>query len=309
MSAVTQALTASPSRVSTLLRDYADLTKLRVTSLIVMTAWTGFYFAAYKSGITSVSWALFHTLFGIGLVSAGTAAFNEIIERHIDARMRRTANRPLPSGRMSLAHAVIAASLMIFGGTIYLWLTTNALCALLTFATAAVYLGVYTPLKRVSTICTFVGAFPGAMPPVLGWAALRNHVDWQAIVLFTILFLWQFPHFYSIAWLYREDYERASIRMLPVVFSDGRATAREILLYSLALIPVSMMPATIGMTGRLYLLGSLLLGIALFYFGWRLSSRKLPATAAHSKAPARHLLQATVLYLPLLFALMMLNVK
>jgi len=306
---MTQPLAAAPSRASVLLRDYSELVKLRVTSLIVMTAWTGFYFAAYKARVSSVSWTLFNALLGIALVSAGTAAFNEIIEREGDALMRRTADRPLPSKRMSLLHATVAASLMIFGGTAYLWLTTNALCALLTFATAAVYLGVYTPLKRVSTVCTFVGAFPGAMPPVLGWAAFRNHVDWQAIVLFTILFLWQFPHFYSIAWLYREDYERANVRMLPVVFSDGRATAREILIYSLALIPVSMMPATIGMTGRLYLFGSLLLGIGLFYFGWRLSSRKLPATAAHSKAPARQLLRATVLYLPLLFALMMLNVR
>ncbi len=309
MSTMTQPLAAAPSRVSTLLRDYSELVKLRVTSLIVMTAWTGFYFAAYKSGVSSLSWTLFNALLGIALVSGGTAAFNEIIERNGDARMLRTADRPLPSKRMSLMHATVAASLMIFGGTIYLWLTTNALCALLTFATAAVYLGVYTPLKRVSTICTFVGAFPGAMPPVLGWVALRNHIDWHAIVLFTILFLWQFPHFYSIAWLYREDYERADIRMLPVVFSDGRATAREILLYSLALIPVSMMPATLGMTGRVYLFGALLLGLALFYFGWRLSSRRLPATAPRSKEPARHLLRATVLYLPLLFALMMLNVR
>ncbi|MGZ4815241.1 MAG: heme o synthase [Terriglobales bacterium] len=308
MSAVSQPLAPSPSRYRTLMRDYSELIKLRVTSLIVMTAWTGFYFAAVKSGVSSVSWTLFHALLGIGLVSAGTAAFNEIIEREGDARMLRTADRPLPSKRMGLVHAVVAASVMIFGGTAYLWVTTNALCASLTFATAAVYLGVYTPLKRVSTICTFVGAFPGAMPPVLGWAALCNHIDWQAIVLFTILFLWQFPHFYSIAWLYREDYERADIRMLPVVFSDGRATAREILIYSLALIPVSMMPATIGMTGRLYLFGSLLLGMALFYVGWRLASQKLPATAARSKASARHLLRATVLYLPLLFALMMLNV-
>ena len=309
MSALTQPLATSPSRVSTLLRDYAELTKLRVTSLIVMTAWTGYYFAAYRSGVSSVSLTLFNTLFGIGFVSAGTAAFNEIIERRVDERMMRTANRPLPSGRMSLAHTITAASIMIFGGTLYLWLATNALCALLTFSTAAVYLGVYTPLKRVSTICTFVGAFPGAMPPLLGWAALRNHIDWQGVVLFTILFLWQFPHFYSIAWLYREDYERAEIRMLPVVFSDGRATAREILLYSLALIPISMMPATIGMTGRLYLFGSLLLGIALFYFGYRLASKKLPATVPRSKAPARQLLQATVLYLPLLLALMMINAK
>ena len=309
MSTLSQPLAADEVRAGSRLRDYAELTKLRVTSLIIMTAWTGFYFAAARSGVSSLSWTLIHALLGIGLVSAGTAAFNEVIEREGDARMLRTADRPLPAKRMSVLHATIAASAMIFGGTVYLWVATNALCALLTLATAIFYLGVYTPLKRVSTICTFLGAFAGAMPPLLGWVALRNHIDWQAMVLFTILFLWQFPHFYSIAWLYREDYERASIRMLPVVYSDGRATAREILLYSIALIPVSMMPATIGMTGRLYLFGSLLLGLGFFYFGWRLSSAKLPATAPRSKAPARQLLQASVIYLPLLFALMMLNVQ
>jgi protoheme IX farnesyltransferase len=297
------------SAFASLLRDYSELIKLRVTTLIVMTAWTGFYFAAYKSGVSSLSWTLFHALFGIGLVSAGTAAFNEVMEREGDARMLRTAQRPLPAKRMSLMHASVASAVMILGGTIYLWLTTNALAALLTLATSVVYLGLYTPLKRVSPICTFIGAFPGAMPPVLGWVAFRHRIDWEAILLFTILFLWQFPHFYSIAWLYREDYARADIRMLPVVYSDGRATAREILLYSMALIPVSMMPGAIGMTGRIYLFGSLLLGLGLLYFGWRLAAKKLPASAPHSKAPARQLLQATVLYLPLLFALMMLNVR
>ena len=309
MSSITQPLAVPRSGFATLLRDYSELIKLRVTMLIVMTAWTGVYFAAYRSGVSSLNWVLFHALLGIGLVSAGTAAFNEVIERDGDARMRRTANRPIPSKRMSLLHAIIAASAMIVGGTLYLWLTTNALAALLTLATSAVYLGVYTPLKRVSPICTFIGAFPGAMPPVLGWVAFRHRVDWEAILLFTILFLWQFPHFYSIAWLYREDYERANIRMLPVVFSDGKATAREILVYSIALVPVSMMPAAVGMTGRIYLFGALLLGIALFIIGWRLASKKLPANAPLSKAPARQLLQATVLYLPLLFALMMLNVR
>jgi protoheme IX farnesyltransferase len=302
-------MTVPRNNLTALLRDYSELIKLRVTTLIIMTAWTGFYFAAYKSGARSLSWTLFHALLGIGLVSAGTAAFNEVMEREGDARMLRTAQRPLPSKRMSLPHASVASAFMIFGGTLYLWLTTNALAALLTFATSVVYLGLYTPLKRVSPICTFIGAFPGAMPPLLGWVAFRHRIDWEAVLLFTILFLWQFPHFYSIAWLYREDYARADIRMLPVVYSDGRATAREILVYSLALIPVSMMPAAIGMAGRIYLFGSLLLGIALFFFGWRLASRKLPANAPHSKAPARQLLQATVLYLPLLFALMMLNVR
>ena len=307
MSSTPQTLAVPRSGISVLLRDYAELIKLRVTTLIVMTAWTGYYFAAYKSGVTSVTWTLFHAMLGIGLVSGGTAAFNEVMEREGDALMRRTANRPLPSKRMSLAHAFVASSVLVFGGTVYLWLTTNPLTALLTLATAAFYLLVYTPLKRVSPICTFIGAFPGAMPPLLGWTALRGRVDWEALVLFAIVFLWQFPHFYSIAWLYREDYANAEIRMLPVVYADGKATAREIILYSLVLVPVSMAPSFMGMSGRLYLFGSLLLSIALFYFGWRLAKAKLPATAPRSKAQARHLLQATVFYLPLLFALMMLN--
>lgn len=309
MSSISQPLAAPRSGFASLMRDYAELTKLRVTTLIVMTAWTGFYFGAVKSGVSSLSWTMFNALLGIGLVSGGTAAFNEVIEREVDARMRRTALRPLPAKRMSLLHASITAAAMILGGTAYLWATTNVLCALLTFATAALYLGAYTPLKRVSPICTFVGAFPGAMPPLLGWVAIRNHIDWEGILLFTIVFLWQFPHFYSIAWLYREDYERADIRMLPVVFADGRSTAREIMMYSLALIPVSMMPAAVGMTGRIYLFGSLLLGVALFYVGRRLAAKKLPANSPISKAPARQLLQATVFYLPLLFALMMLNAR
>lgn len=297
------------SRAATLLRDYSELIKLRVTLLIVMTAWTGFYFGAFRSGVSSLSWTLFHTLLGIGLLSGGTAAFNEVMEHDADAKMRRTARRPLPSGRMSLLHGTVVAATMIVGGTIYLWLTTNALTALLTLATSGFYLGIYTPLKQRSPICTFIGAFPGAMPPLLGWTAARNAVEWPGLVLLAIVFLWQFPHFYSIAWLYREDYERASIQMLPVVYADGKATVREILLYSLALIPVSMAPSMLGMAGRLYLWGALFLSAGLFYFGFRLVQAKLPATAARSKPVARHLLQATVIYLPLLFALMMLNTR
>jgi protoheme IX farnesyltransferase len=308
MNSASRAIAISPSTLSTLLRDYAELTKLRVTSMIVLTAWTGFYFAAFRSGVSSFTWTLFHALIGIGLVSGGTAGFNEVIECDTDAHMRRTATRPLPAKRMGLTHASIVCSALIIGGATYLWLATNALTALLTLATSVFYLGVYTPLKRVSPICTFMGAFSGAMPPILGWTALRGRIDFGAIVLFGILFFWQFPHFYSIAWLYREDYESAAIRMLPVVHSDGRSTAREIMIYSGLLVPISLLPTYIGLAGRIYLVGAFLLSSALFYYALRLALCDLPADSPRSKAPARHLLRATVIYLPLLFLLMMLNV-
>jgi protoheme IX farnesyltransferase len=183
----------------------------------------------------------------------------------------------------------------------------NPLTGLLTFLTSLVYLAVYTPLKRVSPICTFVGAFPGAMPGVLGWTAARGRLEWGTLILFAILFVWQFPHFFSIAWLYREDYAQGGIRMLPVVEEDGRSTARRIVAYSLILIPLSVLPSFFGMAGKIYLVGAVVLGIALFYFGARLAFLKLPINAPRSKMLARHVLQATVIYLPLLFALMMGN--
>lgn len=300
-------LAVSRSGVIGLVQDYGELTKASVTSLIMMTAWCGFYFGAFKSGGSSISWTLVNAVLGIGLVAAGTAALNEVIEHETDGHMRRTALRPLPAKRMSRAHAVIAGSGMTIGGALYLAFATNPLTGALTLATSVMYLAAYTPLKKVHPICTFVGAFPGAMPGVLGWTAARNRLDWEALVLFGIVFLWQFPHFYSIAWLYREDYERGSIRMLPVVEADGRSTVREIVLYSLALIPVSLAPSFLGMSGRIYLVGALVLGVALLWFGVRLARLHLPPTAARSKAAARHLLQATVFYLPLLFALMMIN--
>jgi protoheme IX farnesyltransferase len=290
-----------------LLQDYGDLIKASVTSLIVMTAWCGFYFGAFKSGTSSLSWTLVHALLGIGLASGGTAALNEVMEHDIDSRMRRTSIRPLPSGRMSLLHATVVGVLMTVGGSLYLALTTNWLTGALTFATSIVYLALYTPLKKVHPICTFVGAFPGAMPGVLGWTAARGRIEWEAAVLFAIVFCWQFPHFFSIAWLYREDYERGSIRMLPVVAADGKSTIREILIYSILLIPVSLIPSFLGMSGRVYLVGAVVLGLALLYCSFRLARLGMAPTRPQSKARARQLLQATVFYLPLLFALMMIN--
>ncbi|HLK35029.1 MAG TPA: protoheme IX farnesyltransferase, partial [Terriglobales bacterium] len=191
-------LALSRAGVSGLLQDYGELTKAGVTSLIMMTAWWGYYFGSFKSGVSSISWTLVSAVIGIGLVAAGTAAFNEVFERETDAHMRRTAMRPLPAKRMSTFHAAAAGGLMVVAGTLYLALATNLLTSALTLATSLTYLAAYTPLKKVHPVCTFVGAFPGAMPGVLGWTAARGRLQWEALALFGIVFLWQFPHFYSI---------------------------------------------------------------------------------------------------------------
>jgi heme o synthase len=310
MSIASQPLAVARSPLSYsfgLARDYAELTKLRVTTLVVMTAWCGYYFGALRSGVSPLSWGLFHALLGIGLLAGGTAALNEVMESEIDGRMRRTAQRPLPAGRMSRLHGLVAGLTMAVAGAVYLGLVMNALTGWLSVATAAVYLAAYTPLKKVHPICTFVGAFPGAMPGVLGWTAARGRLDWGAAVMFAIVFFWQFPHFFSIAWLYREDYAAGAIRMLPVVEADGRSTARQIVAYSIALIPVTLAPTFTGMAGRTYFVAALALGIALLWVGVRLATLDAPITAAVSKQRARQLLQATVFYLPLLFIVMMLD--
>jgi heme o synthase len=296
-----------PRSPATLARDYAELTKLRVTSLVVMTAWCGYYFGAERSGVSSLSWGLVQALVGVALVAGGAAALNEVMEFDIDARMRRTAGRPLPTGRMSRTHATIAGLGMILGGALFLGMVMNVLTGWLALATAAVYLAAYTPLKKVHPICTFVGAFPGAMPGVLGWTAARGRLEWGALVMFAIVFFWQFPHFFSIAWLYREDYAAGAIRMLPVVEQNGRSTARQIVAYSIGLIPVTLAPTLLGMAGKVYFVVALAMGLALLYVGLRLAFLDAPITSAVSKQRARQLLQATVFYLPVLFIVMMLD--
>jgi protoheme IX farnesyltransferase len=181
--------------------DYRELFKDRVTALVVMTAWAGFYLGSMQSGISSVQPGLLEALLGIGMVSAGSAALNECLERKLDAKMLRTANRPLASGRMSLAHGILAGLGAIILGSIWLTYSTNLITGTLTLITAFTYVAIYTPLKRRTTLATFIGAFPGAMPPLLGWTAARGRIEWPAVALFAILFVWQFPHFMSIAWL------------------------------------------------------------------------------------------------------------
>lgn len=295
------------ARVRSLLGSYLQLMKLRVTSLVVATAWCGYFMGAMKSGVPSFSWQLLRALIGIGLVAGGAAALNQVLERDADALMLRTQRRPLPSRRMGAAHAVSFGTVILLGGATYLAFATNLLTGYLALSTAAAYLLFYTPLKQLTPFCTFVGAFPGAMPALLGWTAIRGRVEWEALALFAIMLLWQFPHFLAIAWLYAEDYKSGDIRMLPVVEKDGRSTTREILLYSATLIPVSTAPAILGMTGWVYAVGAVLLSTIYFWYGLRLRRLHLAPTAPQSKPAARDLLKASVVYLPVLFALMMAN--
>jgi len=302
-----ESLTMPRRGIADLLRDYAQLTKIRVTTLVVVTAWCGFFFGERKAGLPVLSIKLLWALAGIGMVASGTACMNEIIERKSDALMRRTALRPMVTRSMSLGHALTVWAVTTASGATLLAVKLNLLTSLLTLLTAICYLMVYTPLKKISPLCTFVGAFPGAMPGVLGWTAARGRLEYEAIVLFAIVFFWQFPHFHSIALLYRDDYAKAGIQMLPVVESDGRSTARQILMYGAALLPTTLAPTMLGMAGLPYFIGAAVLGLGLFYFCARIWSECQPPSTPRSKILARSLLKASVTYLPLLFALMMLD--
>ncbi len=279
------------------MKDYIALTKPRITWLILMSTGVGYFFGA-RGGWHLLT--LFHTILGTGLIASGTAALNQWYEREADAKMKRTQARPLPSGRLDARKALVFAIVISLAGFVELWLGANLLAALLGLFTLLCYLFVYTPLKQRSPHSTTIGSIPGAMPPLIGFAGACGTLTWEAWILFAILFLWQFPHFYAIAWMYREDYARAGIRMLPVVEPDGRSTARRIMLYSLALIPISLMPKFFAMTGDLYLYGALVLGILFLYAGLKIRTER-------TRQQARRVLLASVVYLPVLFSLMLLD--
>jgi protoheme IX farnesyltransferase len=288
------------------MRDYIELTKPRITWLILMSTGIGYYFglpaaANWWEFLKSIPLlSLLHTVIGTGLIASGTAALNQWYERDADRKMRRTAMRPLPAGKMSARNALIFGVALSVAGFLELWLGVNLLSGLIGAFTLGSYLFLYTPMKQRTWWSTTVGAFPGAMPPMIGFAAAAGTITRESWILFAILFLWQFPHFYSIAWMYREDYARAGIRMLPVVEPDGRSTARQIVLYGLALIPVSLVPTLLGMTGRLYLAGALLLGLWFLYSGVRVA---VDRTALRARA----VLIVSVLYLPLIYGLMLID--
>ena len=296
-----------PGQTASRIADYAELFKSRVTAMVVLTAWAGFYLGSLRSGVSSMQPGLIAVLLGIGLVSAGAAALNEALESRTDALMIRTARRPMAAGRIGRAHGITLALAAAGAGTALLLHEANALTAVLTLATAATYVLVYTPLKRVTTLATFIGAFPGAMPPLLGWVAARGHIEWPAVALFAILFVWQFPHFMAIAWLYREDYARAGIRMLPVVEPDGSSTVVEAVTYAVLMVPVSLAPVYLHVAGWIY--GATALLLSLVYLGYTLRFRRITRarSAAESKMYARDLLKVSVIYLPVLLIILMLN--
>jgi protoheme IX farnesyltransferase len=311
-----QMLTPSPSATATLIRDLCELFKLRVVALVLVTGWGGFYLGgsglpldsrgfypgSTESHVSILTGGLWCALLGIGLISAGAGALNEAFEHRTDARMRRTAGRPVAAGRFSLAQGIVAGLGALALGGVWLALTTNLLTAALALLTAFTYVAVYTPLKRVTALATFIGAFPGAMGPVLGWTAARGHIEWPAVALFAILFVWQFPHLMSIAWLYRDDYARAGIRVLPVVDPGGRSTVAEALFFSVVLIPVSLAPWTLGLVGATYALLVAALGLVYLGFTIRFARILRAATEDESRGLARDLLKVSILYLPLLFA-------
>jgi heme o synthase len=276
-------------------KDYIALTKPRITWLILMSTGVGYFFGA-RGGWHFLT--LLHTIIGTGLIASGTAALNQWYERAADAKMKRTQARPLPSGRLSAPNALVFAILISIAGFAELFIAVNPLTGALGLFTLLSYLFIYTPLKQRSPHSTTIGAIPGAMPPLIGYAAASGTLTWDAWILFAILFIWQFPHFYAIAWMYREDYERAGIRMLPVVEPDGESTARRILLYSLILIPISLVPKFLAMTGNLYLVGALALGLLFLYAGVRVSFDR-------TRQQARRVLLASVVYLPILYGLML----
>ena len=276
---------------------YVELTKPRITFLIVLTAAAGFAMAS----VGRIDYtAMLSAMFGIGLLSSGIATLNQYAERDLDGFMRRTAMRPLPAGKLMPWEALAFGAGLTIASEIYLLVFVNPLSALLGLTVIAGYLFAYTPLKTRTSLSTMVGAFPGAVPPLIGWTAARDSISIEGWVLFAILFLWQFPHFLAIAWMYREDYSRAGILMLPVVEPDGRVTAQQIVVYTLMLLPVSVLPTVLGMSGRIYLAGAVLLGLLFLYSSLR-------AAFSMSRQQARRLLLASVLYLPLLFILMVLN--
>ena len=288
------------------MRDYVELTKPRITWLILMSTAIGYFFgmpraANWRAFFGNLDWlSLFHTIVGTGLIASGTAALNQWYEREADHLMRRTAHRPLPAGRLRANRALAFGVALSVAGFLELWLGVNLLAGLIGAFTLASYLFLYTPLKQRTWWSTTIGAIPGAMPPVIGYAAASGRLSHEAWVLGAILFLWQFPHFYSIAWMYRDDYARAGIRMLPVVEPDGRSTARQIVVYGMALIPVSLTPALMGMSGIIYGVGALVLGLWFLYSGVRVALDR-------NILRARHVLLASVLYLPLIYGLMLLD--
>ncbi len=282
-----------PSR----LFDFYELTKPRMNFLVVITTMVGFYMAAN----VGIDWLLLlHTLLGTALTAAGASVLNQYVERDIDKLMPRTMDRPVPAGRVAPIEALIYGIALGAAGVVYLAAAVNLLTALLGALTLGTYVLLYTPMKRWTTLNTVIGAVPGAIPPMMGFTAAQGALSPEALAVFGILFFWQMPHFLAIAILYRDDYARGGLRMLPVVDTELLITGRQILLYAMALIPMSLAPVQLGMAGPLYFTAAVLLGFAFLSFG-------VSCATTRTRSDARKLFFASIVYLPLLLAAMMLD--
>lgn len=276
-----------------LLRDFYDLSKPGIGFYSLLTTAASFWLAsAVFDPILFI-----HTLIATGLVTCGGGALNQVIEIDADSQMRRTEKRPLPSGRVSPQAGLLFGVLASLAGTVYMLFFVNGLASLLAILTLGGYLFIYTPLKKKTHFATLVGAFPGAVPILIGWAAVRGSLDMGAWSLFAILFLWQIPHFLAIAWMYRKDYARAGFPLLTVIDPEGNSSALQILNYTLALVPVSLLPTLLHMTGAIYFVGALLLGLGFAVAAIRAATKRTNTTA-------RQLLFASIIYLPVLLALL-----
>ncbi len=278
---------------------YLELTKPRIVTMVLVTTLLGFYLASHGAFAFHL---LVNLLIGVTLVSAGSSALNHYLEREFDAKMMRTRRRPIPMGIIPAENALNFGVALTLVGITLLYIKVNILTAFLSLVTSFLYILVYTPMKRVSWLNTTVGAVPGAVPPLGGWAAVTGGLSFEAGILFLILFIWQHPHFYSIAWMLREDYQRGGFKMLPVVEPDGRRMFRHILAFTIALIPVSLIPVVIGMSGTIYCSGALILGAALL---WSVRSFLI----SQSNLDAKKLLRATVIYLPVLLLLIVVDIS
>jgi protoheme IX farnesyltransferase len=302
MRASAEILSATPARSAGAV--IADLIKARLTTLVLLTTFVGFY----MGGRGPMDFVLmFHALAGTALVAAGAAALNQLLEREYDAKMRRTQNRPLPSGQLEPATVMIFGGVCATAGLIYLALAVNPLTSIIGAVTLVSYLFIYTPLKRVTWLNTIVGAVPGALPPVMGWTAARGELSGEGWALFAILAFWQMPHFMAIAWIYRNEYAKAGFKMLPVVDPDGRRTGQQAVSHTLALLFVSLCPFVFKMTGTIYLAGALVLGAGYLWRAIQFSRQLRLHEAEFTLVRARQLFLASIIYLPLLLAVMVLD--
>ncbi len=307
-----QAVTEKSAATPSLLADYATLFKPRVSMMVIITAAGGFYLGSLRSGISPFNLGALQALAGIAIVTCGSSVLNQALERKTDTLMRRTANRPMAAGRIGLFHGLILGFAAIFLGSLYLASVTNPLTGTLTLLTAVGYVAIYTPLKRFTTINTFIGAFPGALPPLIGWTAARGIIEWPGVALFAILFVWQFPHFMAIGWMYREDYARAGIKLTatqqPTATAAQMAVAQA-LFYAVLMLPTALWPVALGTTGYLYGAAAVILSAYYLWYTLRFARILRDPLSDASRGYSRDLLRASVIFLPLLLIAMMLDAK